>query len=114
MEYVSIIIYFPGLLLQHSVVNSLKATTYGLHGGNIEAFLDVNSFRAADVTKRLDIDFSELQKYYHCLSGNKMAHMNMMLCPICKDMPDVIMDGTSKNINAKSLNTPSITCPWGN
>ena len=87
-----------------------------LRGGNTEGFLDVMPLCAAayDVAKRLDIDFSEFQQECQSLSGSEMTHMNMMLCPICKDRPDVvIMDRTSMTINARSCNAPSILSPWG-
>eukprot|EP00890_Picochlorum_soloecismus_P003353 jgi/Picsp_1/4018/NSC_01530-R1_protein len=111
------IIHFPGASFAAQCDQlSESYDFYKLHGGNTEGFLDVNSFRAAvyDVAKRLDIDFSELQQECQSLSGSEMTHMNMMLCPICKDRPDVIiMDGTSMTINARSCSAPSITSPWG-
>lgn len=111
------IIHFPGASFAAQCDQlSESYDFYRQHGGNMEAFLDVNSFRAAvyDVAKRLDVDFSQLQEECQSLSGNEMAHMNMMLCPICKDRPDVIiMDGTSMTINARSCSAPSITSPWG-
>ena len=86
--------------------------------GKSEAeFLDVNTFRSAviDVASRITTDVQRFQDSFSEAQEQDQGCVNTMLCPICKDAPEVIiMDGTSMTINSSSCHAPSFTSTWGN
>lgn len=81
-------------------------------------FLEVNAFRSAviDVASRIRLDFKDVQKSVATseqLQGS--SGFNMMICPICREKPDVvIMDGTSMTIKSSLYHAPTFTYARGN
>lgn len=82
-----------------------------------DKFLDVNTFRSAvyKVGKSLQICHPVIEEPSHVMGTAESCPPNPMICPICKDHPEVIiMDGTSITIRADSFKGKSMTSPSSN
>lgn len=85
-------------------------------GLNEERFVEVNTFRSAvyTVASSLKINFDSIFDRCKAVENRQGQPMNMMLCPICKDCPRVIiMDGTSMTIKSDLCRSNAFTDSTG-
>ena len=85
-----------------------KFDSFKARGMTSEQFIEVNVFRAAiyKIARCIELRFPSIEGAASSEEGTR----NFMLCPICKDTPEVIiMDGTSTTIRAEACKHGSMT-----
>ena len=85
-----------------------KFDSFKALGMTSEQFIEVNAFRSAiyKVARCVEISFTRMEE----APNRGLDTRNFMLCPICKDAPEVIiMDGTSTTIRADACKHASMT-----